>query len=366
MKIPLLKFLDASFGRLVTAAWNSSRTCIDVPLDPKAVLFVRPGGIGDAALLVPALKAFKKKFPDCEVDVLAERRNEKVLLLWSGLRDVFCYDRFADWVLVKRRAYDVIVDTEQWHRLSALFARVVGGSCLIGFGTNDRKKLLSHSLPYDPNRYEVQSFFSLLGCWGINPDIPLEIPFLDLPQGNDARINTLLLPLVGKDFVALFVGGSRPEKSWGVERFIDLATKMNECGIPYVVLGGAVDSDPSERVANAGNGFSLAGKSSLVESAELLSRARLLVANDSGLLHLAVGLGTPCLGVFGPSNPKKWGPRGRNDLIMTSSAECSPCSTYGVLPKCSHGLTCFEGISVDGVFRHVRDCWRDSVVKILN
>lgn len=354
MKIPLLKFLDASFGRLVTAVWSSSETRTEVPLDPKNALFVRPGGIGDAALVVPALREFKEKFPDCEVDILAERRNEKVFLLWDGLRDVFCYDRIADLLCVRRRTYDVVIDTEQWHRLSAVFARLFGGKCLVGFGSNDRKKLLAQSIPYDHNRYELFSFYSLLSPWRTPPSVLPESPFLKLPNGAEKIVDQLLGHAAGKHFVTIFPGGSRPEKSWGTEKFCGLVKMLAENGLSYIVLGGSADRLVANRLASAAGGISLAGQTSLVESAAVLSKSRLLIANDSGLLHIAVGLGVPTVGIFGPSNPEKWGAKGPKDSTVASFAECSPCSSYGFMPKCDKGLVCFNEITVDMVFDQVR------------
>lgn len=124
LRIGLLKSLDKYIGSLLT-------TCLPKPssaeLDdaPSKTLIIRPGGIGDAVHLVPTLNAIKKSFPDAIIDVLAERRNAGVLSLCPHVNQVFLYDKPKDFLAVLRRCYDVVIDAEQWRRLSALVVRFV-------------------------------------------------------------------------------------------------------------------------------------------------------------------------------------------------------------------------------------------------
>ncbi len=349
MKIQTLKCLDASLGRMLTSLWPVFRAYPKVPKAPRRVLFIRPGGIGDAVLLIPAIRTFSVHFPECGVDVLAEKRNVQVFGFCQGIANVFCYDRPSDWLKVWRNHYDVVIDTEQWYRLSTLFGRLFGGQCLIGFGGNERKRLLSFAVDYDLDRYESISFLSLLEPWRKELPEKIKTPFLELGENGREKIYGLLENVLPGKFVAICPGGSRPEKSWGEAKFSKLAQRLAEKDVRCVILGGKDDATISERIALAGKGVSLAGKISLFETAVTLQESAVTVANDTGLLHLAVGLGRPAVGIFGPSSVKKWGPCGKDDYIFLNDCSCAPCSSFGVLPKCSNGFECMSGIDVVSV-----------------
>jgi len=349
MKIAFLKLLDASVGRLLSSLCFVLKKRSTLPENLQAALFIRPGGIGDATLLAPAVNVFKRRFPGCRVDVLAEKRNSKVFDLCPGVSQVFCYDQLADWIQLWKRQYDVIIDTEQWYRLSAVIGRLIGGQFLVGFGTNNRRRLLNRVIIYDLDRYEASSFLSLLPPWEGDLSEEIEGPFLSLVGGGRERIDALLATRPASPCVALCPGGSRPEKSWGEARYVELARQLAGNGIFTVVLGGPDDVSVASRIADAAQGLCLAGRTSLVESAIALQECDVVVANDTGLLHLAAGLGTSTVGIFGPSNPMKWAPHGAGHRVLWNKLDCAPCARYGNISDCPRGVRCLSEISCDDV-----------------
>lgn len=359
VEIETLKYLDASLGRLLAFLWPSFRGHSKIPDALCQVLFIRPGGIGDATLLIPTIKAFTQHFPDCTLDVLAEKRNVRVFDFCQGIANIYCYDCPSDWLKIWRKHYDVVIDTEQWYRLSTLFGRLFGGRCVIGFGTNERRRLLSRAINYEANCYEARNFLSLLAPWEIELPEKIDAPFLNLAEEGRGCINELLAEIPTSRFVTLCPGGSRPEKFWSIARFAELASKLHNVGLYCVVLGGPDDLTGASRVAEAGQGLCLAGRTSLFESALVLKQSRLVVANDTGLLHLAVGLARPTVSLFGPSNACKWAPCGELDRVISLNLPCSPCSHFGAMPECPSGWRCLSGIDVDTVFSEVMALYRE-------
>jgi ADP-heptose:LPS heptosyltransferase len=128
-----------------------------LPGPPRRALFIRPGGIGDAVLLLPTLQEFKQAFPDCALDILAEQRNAGAFTLIPGLREIFTFDCPTGLAAVLKCRYDVVIDTEQWHRLSAVICRLIRSEMKIGFATMSGLAC-SPSVSYDLDRYEVKSF----------------------------------------------------------------------------------------------------------------------------------------------------------------------------------------------------------------
>lgn len=165
--LSLLKQADRLIGRL--AASLLSRPVPRQTSDPpQSILVIRPGGIGDAVLLAPALHALQKSYPGVTIDILAERRNAGAFALCPCLRSVNRYDVPAEFFSVLRSSYDIVIDTEQWHRLSAVVARIVRAGIKIGFATNERRRLFTHPIPYEQDDYEVDSFMGLLTPLGIS------------------------------------------------------------------------------------------------------------------------------------------------------------------------------------------------------
>lgn len=341
MKATLLKRLDALVGPLLTRLlWKRRAAHSAAP--PRSVLFIRPGGIGDAILLVPALRALQQSHPGCQIDILAEKRNAAAFSLCPGIRTVYRYDSPSELALLLRGRYDVVVDSEQWYRLSAVIARLVRAPRSIGFAGNERGRLFTDPVPYPLQEYEASSFFNLLAPLKVQVPKEIAAPFLDLPAEAAEGARRLLAPLAGKPFVALFPGASVPEKEWGVERFRETATLLAKAGLSLVIVGGEDTRLTGDRIAEGGLALNLAGKGTLMESAALVGLAKVLLSGDSGLLHMAAGLATPTVSIFGPSDPVKWAPRGESHRVFATTRPCAPCSRFGTVPGCSVAGGCLD------------------------
>ncbi|WP_224962338.1 glycosyltransferase family 9 protein [Geomonas subterranea] len=309
---------------------------------PGSVLVIRPGGIGDAILLIPALRALQGAYPSCRIEILAEKRNAAAFDFCPGLHAVYRYDEPGELRAVLRGRYDLVIDTEQWYRLSALVARLVRGRRSIGFATNERKRLFSDPVPYDMKEYEPFSFFRLLAPLGIEAPAGLAVPFLELPPAARERASHLLARLGEQPFAAIFPGASVPRKEWGGARFRQVAASVALAGHAVVVVGGNDDDDVADAIARATGAVNLAGRTSLVETAAVIGAAKVLLTGDSGLLHIAAGLGTPALSLFGPSDPAKWAPKGDGHRFFASSLPCAPCAAWGTIPPCDHQGSCID------------------------
>ena len=158
--------------------------------------------------------------------------------------------------------------------------------------------------------------------------------------------------------MVLFPGASIAERRWGRERFRDLAMRLRQAEGRVVVVGGGGDRSDGDYICGDGVGLNLAGKTSLLETAAVLSRATALVSGDSGLLHIAVGLGIPTVSLFGPGIAAKWAPRGAQHIVLDRRLACSPCTRFGSTPRCTRGAECLAAIGVDevaaAVFRILR------------
>ena len=345
-----LKKVDSSIGKLLIKLWPAPQR-FDPPSGSIAsLLVIRPGGIGDAVLLAPLIGMLRKNFPGARIEVLAEKRNNGALALCPGIDRVMCYDRPRELWSALTGHFDVVIDSEQWYRLSAIVARTIRSKVKIGYATNDRKKMFNSIIGYDLDRYEPLNFLQLLQPLEIVSPSTISAPFLVVPEKGQNSADAMLGDLLHQPFIVFFPGASTPEKCWGRENFIRLSAGLIRKGYSVVVVGGKEDASMGDMIAAGSSALNLAGKTSLQETAGILSRAKLLISGDSGVLHMGFGLGKPTVSIFGPSSTDKWAPRGDRHIFINHNLACSPCSRFGTTPSCQIDSKCINDISVSEVF----------------
>jgi len=332
------------------------------------ILLIRPGGIGDAALLYPALLALREEFPEAQINVLAEKRNAGILIGCPYIDRVFLYDRRPPVELFEAlgSGYDIVIDTEQWHRLTAAFTYLTRASQRVGYATNRRGELFTHPVPYSHDDYEVYSFLNLVSAitkkrYEFNEDTP----FIPLEDGLKERAHSILSQFRDKwkGVVGMFTGATVEERRWGVKKFSALFEALSGEGYGTVLLGGRSDiKDAGVLELNLNSKgkdgcLNLVGKLPLMETAAVISQVDLFITGDSGLMHVAYGVGTPTVSLFGSGIEKKWAPRGKRHVAINKHLFCSPCTKFGYTPRCPFGIACMRQITVDEV--------RESALKIL-
>ncbi len=353
MNMRHIKVLDLLIGHLCVHLL-SVPSRINTLSEKRSLLLIRPGGIGDAVLLAPVIHSLKKNYPAIHVTILAEKRNAGVFPLILGVDRLLCYDRPDELLQALRARYDVVIDTEQSHRLSAVVARMISAPVKIGFDTNERRRMFTHPVPYSQDDYEALRFAHLLKPLGLEADnVETGTPFLTVSDAASDKASTLLESLHDQPFVTIFPGASIPERRWGADRFRNVAEMLSALGIKIVVVGGKEDRRQGEVIAGGYLGLNLAGLTSLAETVAVIRKSSLLVSGDSGVLHIAVGLNIPTVSLFGPGRSKKWAPRGDRHIVINKELPCSPCTTFGTTPPCPNENRCMRDITVYDVVNAV-------------
>ena len=144
-----------------------------------------------------------------------------------------------------------------------------------------------------------------------------------------------------------------PTKQWLVERFGELADRLRDRGFDCACVIGPNERDLGARLSGAARVPVpvLASELDPVELAALLSRAKVLIGNDSGPMHLAGSVGTPVVAFFGPTDPGRTAPTGSPARILDRYVFCSPC----FLKRCPYRHECMKEISVDDAVRAVEE-----------
>jgi ADP-heptose:LPS heptosyltransferase len=133
-------------------------------------------------------------------------------------------------------------------------------------------------------------------------------------------------------------------KRWPVEKFAGMVGPLKErLGLETVVAGAAEDVGLSGQIPAK---FDLTAKTNLRQIVALLERARLVIGNDTGPMHMAAAMGIPLVAAYGPTDPARTGPFGRGDSVVRLDLPCSPCYSR----TCSH-RSCMEWLEIDPILQ---------------
>lgn len=364
-RMRLMKIIDASFGHwlcwiLGYMDYLDSTKLQPLPATaPGRILVVRPGGVGDMILLLPVLKRLAENFPSAQIDIICEKRNIDVLRLAGLEKNALAYDTGIFHVigLLRRRKYDIAIDTEQFHNFSAIIAFLSRAPVRIGFKINPHRNLLyTHLVNYSMDGYEGEQFARLLapaGAGEFTYKLEGAIPAPETIHPSREREQMERLGRRGK-VVTMHAGSTSIYKQWDTGKFTELArTLISGRGCSIALLGDQNDACQADLIckgsgATEGRIASFAGKFSLLETAATIARSNLFISGDSGLAHLAIALGIPTVVLFGPTDPEKWGFSNSRHGIIRKNLGCSPCFIFGYHKLC-RSIECMSEISTKEV-----------------
>jgi len=184
----------------------------------------------------------------------------------------------------------------------------------------------------------------------VAPDPEAVAPRLFLTDAEREAAGKTLAPLSnGRPLVALHPYATHPAKEWPRDYWLGLTALLASEGLDWIVVGR--DAEP----LFARHDRDLTNATDLRATCALIARADLLITADSGPMHLGTGVGTPVLGLFGPT-AKSWGfmPSGPADRVLELKMDCRPCSLHGG-KQCASGHRCMTEMEPEFVMETVRE-----------
>jgi len=316
-------------------------------------LVVRLSSIGDVVHTLPALAALSRA--GWEAGWVVEPPSRALLelnplvsqLVVAPSRRAFGWAHAAAAVrALRRRRYDAALDFQGLWK-SAAWARLAGARRSLGFERVARREAGSELLLHDTARgpedgHVIDKNLALLRPLGIEAAGLREFP-LPLHGEAVARVDEGLRGLAGDGFVVLNPGGGWASKLWPAERFGELARELAALGLRPLVSWGPGEQALADRVVAASGGVAVRSfPTTLVDYVEIARRARLVVAADTGPLHLACAVGTPVVALFGPTDPARNGPFATDDVVVRRTPPCAPCYSR----SCLRHAGVMDGISL--------------------
>lgn len=313
------------------------------PLDARRILVRGTNWIGDLVLMSPALEAIRHAWPDAHIGLLVRRHLagamrpnpnvDQVLEDEGGERLPRPFSTVAQASRLRRHRFDLAILFPRSFE-TALVAALARIPRRVGWVADGRGPLLTHGrrrTALDRRRHHLHQFLEVVSFAGC--PLPAE-PAISFHLGQDDRAaaSELLREHAGRrPVVAVHPGASKSPRAWHRERFAAAAQALVEDrgdGL-VLLLGGPRERIDCARIAAAVSAptLNLCGKTTIAQMAALLERSHLLLANDSGPMHLAAALGTPCVPVFGPGTPTRTAPPVGRELCrpVTLDFPCSPC-----------------------------------------
>ncbi len=303
---------------------------------PRSIVVVKLSAIGDVLHGVPVAVALKRAFPEARIGWAVEGRAADVLAGHTAIDHIFRLPR--GWltspsaVLALRRQLhafepDVTIDLQGLLK-SGVASWLSGAAMRIGFAkpTSREHAWLAYSNRVRPvATHVVDRNCDLLVPLGIRESRPA----FDMPRWpvSRERVRHWLAGLgLTEPAVLINPGAGWASKLWPPERFAAVARGLQHRGLrSLVVWGGGNERSAAEQIVAQSNGAAvLAPDTSLQDLGELCRAARLMISSDTGPLHLAAAVGTPCVGLFGPVPASRNGPYGRQHVCVEPPAEARP------------------------------------------
>ena len=346
-----------------------------IPIRRIAVL--RCNALGDYLMATPALAALRARFPDAEVTLLGARWHERFLTGRAGPVDRVrvlprvdglagqppdAPDPAALPAFLGAERYDLAVQLHGGGRASNPLVAALGARRSIGLRAAGAPPL-DATVPYRYYQPEVERYLEVARLAGA--DGPADYPRLDVSAA-ERDTAAGLLPGAGP-WVALHAGATDPRRRWPAERFAALTDLLVAAGARPVLVGGPGDAPVSTAVREvaAGPVADLTGRTDLGALAGVLERCAVVVANDSGPLHLARAVGTATVGLYWCGNAINAAPatRTRHRPLLSWTVHCPECgvdcSTAGHPHRpgdgCTHRPSFLGQIPVTEVHEEVVD-----------
>ena len=324
---------------------------------PRNILAIKLRYLGDVLLATPTLHALKVAFPEARLTVLVNRGTDDILRGNPHVDEILPLDRGSilqqsRFILdIRRRRFDTVVDLTDGDR-AAFLTWISGASVRIGFNAEQRwtGHCYTTVVTGGAGAHRIERDLAALAPLGI--EARDRTPQIWLGPEDVARVDQLAVQLgLAKDrsWVVIQPGARYWFKAWPPQRFAEVADRLHDrFGCQILVAGSPQEAALTQAVVDHAKSplLSIAGRSDVRMLAALLKRSTLFIGNDTGAMHIAAAVGTPVVGLFGPSNPLEWGPRGGRAETIYKGLDCRICFH----PTCLRGEdNCMKLITVEEV-----------------
>jgi len=321
---------------------------------PTKILIFRQSSLGDVILTLPVLNRLKEKFPDCQIDFVTKTAYAPIVQYHPAITSIHTFDNEHPFNKVisnlAPRKYDLLIDLQANLRSCTLGARLFPIRKL-----RYKKRRLAREMVVRRSHlklavdHTIVAYLSALQPLGI--DAKLSPPVMSLsPEARSLAYEFLSQIPDNNKRIAICPGARHYEKRWPASQFRAVAELLLKNPESVIIVFSALGDEFEPNLGIKHPRLSAANKLGLLEAGALLSKCRVALTNDSGLMHLANAVGTPALAIFGPTNPRLgFAPSLPGSKVICDDVICSPCSVHGKRPCYQPQKYCFDKITPERV-----------------
>ena len=317
------------------------------------LLVIRFSSIGDIVLTSPVVRAVKKQMPVFEIHYLTKKIYLPVLQANPHIDKIYSIEKDVSEVIdeLKKENYTFIVDLH--HNLRSMQVKQALGKNSASFPKLNMEKWLKVNLKIDrlPDVHIVDRYFEAVKSLNVvNDGEGLEY---FVPTEDEVNISTL--PASHQSgYIGFVIGAKFFTKQFPEHKIISVCKQINS---PIALLGGKEDAEKANRIADAVGSkiYNACGKYNLNQSASLVKQAKKIIANDTGLMHIAAAFKKDIISLWGNTIPE-FGmypyKAGTNSHIMeVKNLKCRPCTKIGYKACPKKHFKCMEQISEEEIIK---------------
>lgn len=316
------------------------------------ILFITLSNIGDCILTLPVLDRLKEKYPQGQITCLVPPRPKEIFIDNPAIEKVVIFDKQVKlirkielFISLSRERFDLVIDLR-----NSFF-----GAFLPAKKRSSPLRVIPKKIKHMKDRHLFWAGFS---------DYPVsskKYRSLNITHQDTDYIENILneKKLTASPKLIVIAPGSRSQiKCWDKQNFSRLCSRLLKENYDLVLAGDKADQPACSYIHNSCAGVvDLCAKTTLGQLAVLLKKAKLLVTNDSAVMHLASYLNVPVAAIFGPTDETKYAPWSENSVVVKKDIFCRPCEKA----QCRFGtLACLACIKPDEVFSRVKSVLADN------
>ena len=321
---------------------------MSTPDAPERLVVLSPNWLGDAVMALPLLRDLRRAWPATRVIVAARKGVAPLFAMVPAVDGGITLDGNDDVKRLAAEDFDAALLLPNSFASAWLTKRAQIPERW-GYARDLRGPLLTRALPrLRQYGHQVEYYQGLGSALGVTPGpayATIAVPAEALSDAAALLVQSGVGD--GRPFVVAAPGAAYGRaKQWPPARFAELARLLARDNVHTVLVGAKGDVPACADVARHSEAINLAGRTDLRTLAAILARARAVVANDSGAMHLAAAVGVPVAAIFGPTNDQKTSPlRAGADapapVIIATDVWCRPC----MLRECPIDHRCMTRIS---------------------
>jgi ADP-heptose:LPS heptosyltransferase len=321
-------------------------------------LVIRFSSIGDIVLTTPVIRCLKKQIPDAEIHFLVKDAFRSVVEHNPYIDKIHVLAHSEELMIheLKLEEYDYIIDLH--HNLRTLKVKRALGVKSFSFNKLNIQKYIYTNLKINmmPSLHIVDRYLKTVESFGVKND-GAGLDYFIADNEETKRSDIPVSHQAG--YIGLVIGAAHTTKKFPVEKLKEFCTQLNH---PIILLGGKEDAANGKEVAAIDEVkiYNACGKFSLNESADLVRKAKLIVTNDTGLMHIAAAYKKPVISLWGNTVPEfgmtpYYGIKEiPNAKFQITKLRCRPCSKIGH-DKCPRGhFKCMNNINVNDLVAKVK------------